>query len=353
MKHYDKRMTDAICAGNMEEVKNLIKEGSSIDESSVLKEIEMDGKRIPFMTTPIELAFSEGQYDMVRLFVDSGAKLPRENSYLIRAIRHNRPDLFAYMVEHGAALNKKKMDVVQLLANLADCWDNAYIPLVAALKLPIKRYGSEGLYRAAEENQIEMAKWLISLGVDVNTGESFAGATPALGAAVNNHFEMLRFLVEHGADLSIADRYGERPYTAAKKNHNTEMTAYIKDREPEELHSEAAQAARFAACHVPKEMEEYLKTGNLLLSLSEDSGIKWLKLNAYLDVPEITYKNKKLLSLVEDSDDGDIVLGWEPKSQSIWFVDSEEDALRKVGTWEEFIHNPEGCLDRVIVWASE
>ncbi|MDE7224346.1 MAG: hypothetical protein K2O34_11295 [Acetatifactor sp.] len=55
--------------------------------------------------------------------------------------------------------------------------------------------------------------------------------------------------------------------------------------------------------------------------------------------------------MVEDSDDGDIVLVWEPKSRKICFVDTEGDAMRKVGTWEEFISAPEERLDRVIVWA--
>lgn len=80
--------------------------------------------------------------------------------------------------------------------------------------------------------------------------------------------------------------------------------------------------------------------------------MEWIKLNTYLDVPEITYKNKKLLSLVDDSDDGNIMLVWEPKSQRIWFIDSEEDTLPKVGTWEEFIHDPTRCLERVIIWTA-
>ena len=130
------------------------------------------------------------------------------------------------------------------------------------------------------------------------------------------------------------------------------MAEYIKNREPEELHSEAAQAERFAAYHVPKAMEEYLKTGNLRLEFSEENHLSWIKLYSYMDVVEMTYKNKKVLSLVEDSDDGDIILVWEPKSQKICFVDTEEDTMRRVGTWEEFISAPEERLDHVIVWAA-
>ena len=54
---------------------------------------------------------------------------------------------------------------------------------------------------------------------------------------------------------------------------------------------------------------------------------------------------------MEDSDDGDITLVWEPKSRKVCFWDAEEDTLRKMGAWEEFIVRPGILLDRVIVWA--
>lgn len=345
------KMKNAILAGDVAAVKKWIKRGFPINECNILEVIEIDGRMHSFFKSPLEFALAKEQFDIVKLLIDSGAEMPSHNSPLIRAIRHNSPELFAYMVEHGAVLEKDERAVVQLLANLVDCWDSAYIPWIAVLNLPIKKYGGSGLYYAAAANQLEMVKYLLSQGVDINVRVDFTKGTPVLRAAEKNHFEMVRFLTEQGADLSIANRYGERPYTAARKNHNKEIEEYIKSREPEELHSEEAQARRFAAYQVPKAMEDYLKSGNLRLEFPEDHNLSWIKLYSYMDVPEMIYKNKKVLSLVEDSDDGDITLVWEPKSQKIYFMDTEEDALCKVGTWEEFIAAPGELLDRAIVWA--
>lgn len=345
------KMKKAIIAGDIPEVKNLIAKGYPVSGNSILQEIETGKKTLSLYTTPLEFAFSLRQYDIVKLLIDCGAEMPGSNSPLIRAIRHNRPDLFAYMVEHGAVLEKDKRTVVQLLANLADHWDDAYIPWIAALHLPIRRYGGSGLHCAAQGDQPRMAEYLLSLGVDINAREGYAEDTPVLRAAQENRFEMVRYLVERGADLAIANRFGERPYSAARRIRNNEMAEYIKSREPEELHSEEAQARRFARCQVPKVMEEYFKNGNLRLEFPQEHNLSWIKLYSYMDVPEMVCAGKKVLSLVEDGDDGDITLVWEPKSRKVCFWDTEEDTLRKMGTWEEFISGPGELLDRVILWA--
>lgn len=351
MGKYNKKMMDAIINGDMVRVQALIQEGTSINENDMSDEVLFDGEKYSFDVSPLEFAFSHNQYEIVKLLIDSGAQMPSDNSPLIRAIRHKRPDIFSYMVEHGATLKKTEVSVNQLLSNLVECWDNTYITAINMLKLPIKKYGSTGLFYAAKENQTEMAKWLLYVGVDINTRENFNKETPLYGAVVNNHFEMVRFLTEHGADVTITDNYGVRPYTVAKRNGNMEMAEYIKSLEPEELHSESAHTERLSVYNMPIDMIEYLKNGNLYLEFPDDRHIEWIKLNEYTDVCEMTFKNKKVLSIVENSSDGDIILVWEPKSQSIYFVDLEENRMRKVGSWETFIKNPMKCLNKVIVWA--
>lgn len=346
------KMRCAIIAGDLAAVRHRIEKGYPINEKNIRKETESGGRTYCFYNTPMEFALYQKQYDIVKLFIESGADMPSDNSPLFRAIRHHRPDLFAFMVEHGAVLGKNKRAVVQLLANLAPCWDSAYIPWIAALKMPVRKYGADGLFCAAKENCPGMAEYLLSLGVDINARNKYFHNTPVLCAAENNCFEMVRFFTEHGADLSLANRYGERPYTAARKNRNAEMVDYIRKREPEELHSEAAQADKFAAYHVPKAMEDYLKTGNLRLVFPEESHLSWIQLYSYMDVVEMTYGDKKVLSLVEDSDDGDIVLVWDPGSQKVCYVDTERETLRRAGTWEEFISAPDQRLEDVIEWAN-
>ena len=93
------------------------------------------------------------------------------------------------------------------------------------------------------------------------------------------------------------------------------MAAYIKAHEPAELHNEEAQDKLFEDYHVPKAMAAYFKNGNLKLEFPKEKRLHWIKLYSYMDVPEITYQGKKLLSLVEDSEDYGVLLVWEPQSE--------------------------------------
>ena len=68
-----------------------------------------------------------------------------------------------------------------------------------------------------------------------------------------------------------------------------------------------------------------------------------------MDVPEITYQGKKLLSLVEDSEDYGVLLVWEPQSKKIWFIDPEHEVFQAVSTWTKFIKNAGYYTNRAII----
>ena len=52
-------------------------------------------------------------------------------------------------------------------------------------------------------------------------------STPVTEAARSNNFPMVRWLIEQGADITIADKYGDRPYTVAVQNKNQELADYL------------------------------------------------------------------------------------------------------------------------------
>ena len=127
------------------------------------------------------------------------------------------------------------------------------------------------------------------------------------------------------------------------------MAAYIKAHEPAELCNEDVQDKIFEDYHVPKAMAAYFKNGNLKLEFPKEERLHWIKLYSYMDVPEITYQGKKLLSLVEDSEDYGGLLVWEPQSKKIWFIDPEHEVFHAVSTWTKFIKNAGYYTNRAII----
>lgn len=354
MDKYDRRMMDAIMKGDAALVKALIEGGASVNEKNMLYEFGYGGMSHSIEETPLAFAFQWKQYEIVKLLVDCGVALTSDsNTPLMQAIGHKRPDIFAYMAAHGASVNKTKSAVHQLLSCLAGdgCWDSAYIPVIEQFGLPLKRYGGYGLYRAAGENLMEMAQWLLSAGVDINARNNFNKETPVYAAAESGHLEMVKFLVEHGADVLITDDYGIRPYIAAKQHWHFETAEYIKGIEPEELHSEQAQEQLFADYNVPEEMTEYLKNGQLYLEFPDDEHIAWIRLCSYMDVWEMEWNSKRVLCFLEDCAEHGLYLAWEKKAQKIYLIDEESPRMRRLGTWEKFIQDPVKCMNSVIEWA--
>ena len=91
---------------------------------------------------------------------------------------------------------------------------------------------------------------------------------------------MVRWLVEQGVDITIADKYGDRPYTVAVQNKNQELADYLKALEPEDWHNEQEKIRQLMPYKLPAKLVEYLKTGPLRLEFPEQEWVKWAELYA-------------------------------------------------------------------------
>ena len=87
-----------------------------------------------------------------------------------------------------------------------------------------------------------LTEYLLQQGADINFHKPDMvfpyASTPVTEAARENHLELLRYLVSKGADITLADKYGDRPYTLAVQNKNREMAEYLRSLEPEDWHNE-------------------------------------------------------------------------------------------------------------------
>ena len=141
-----------------------------------------------------------------------------------------------------------------------------------------------------------LAEYLLDNGADINYHKPDMvfpyASTPVTEAARRGDLEMVRFLVERGADVTIADKYGDRPYTLAVQSKNQEMTDYVRALEPEDWHNEQEKARQLKPYKLPAAMAEYLKTGPLRLEFPEYELTKWAELYSYMDVLRESSKNK-------------------------------------------------------------
>jgi ankyrin repeat protein len=79
----------------------------------------------------------------------------------------------------------------------------------------------ELLIKAAKQGNLEVIKFLIENGANINIYDDLAFRV----AAKNGHFEIIKFLVEKGANIHAVDDY---PLRWAAKNGHTKVVNYLK-----------------------------------------------------------------------------------------------------------------------------
>ena len=59
-----------------------------------------------------------------------------------------------------------------------------------------------------------------------------------------------------------------------------------------------------------------------------------------MDVQEMTWKRKKLLSLMVQMDNySDYLLLWSPRDKKLWYLDIEHEEFHPLAKWDDFIAN--------------
>ncbi|XP_046551350.1 ankyrin repeat and KH domain-containing protein 1-like [Haliotis rubra] len=78
----------------------------------------------------------------------------------------------------------------------------------------VDKVNDSPMFLASRKGQLEIVKYLVERGADVN----FGGRIPPLVIAVVRHqLHICDYLIKHGADVNIEDRYGRSPLRAAAR----------------------------------------------------------------------------------------------------------------------------------------
>ena len=269
------RLADAARDRNMDAVRSLIKPGASaidvnapgsdgtpalhwvvrIDDVDTAKLLIRAGANVSlanrYGVTPLALACSNGNAEMIRVLLDAGADPnaldPGGEPALWGAIRSGTLDAVKVLLDRGALLDFKDSvqqtglmlairenypDIVQLLvkrgADVISIGVLLFLELIVRGGLPERgsRYLIPGaltpLMFAARDGRLESSRILVEAGARLEVADANE-VTPLLMAITNNHPEVARFLIDRGSDINAVDWYGRTPLWAAVEARNMDV----------------------------------------------------------------------------------------------------------------------------------
>lgn len=186
------------CFGQGEDIFSLVQTGQT---DMVRAALQSDPKLVHATgrggLTPLFIAISAGNLDMVRLLVENGAAV-RVNDNNLRSPIHfanwagNR-EMVDLLLEKGAVVDTRAIG------------------------------GATPLIHSSLNNNFEMSRHLIERGADIHT-QCNSLTTPLYFAVLNNNREYHDFLLEAGAEVDIPDFLDRTPLAIAVRDGNPDMT---------------------------------------------------------------------------------------------------------------------------------
>ena len=176
----------AAARGDIEAIERMVSSQFSIDTG------DYDGR------TALHLASAEGQVEVVDFLIAQGANVDVVDRWgvgpLQDAIENKHDHIIECLVKAGARVNPAAV-ISQLC-------------------------------QAASDGALRYVQRLIRGGGDITLGD-YDGRTPLHLAAAGNHVEVAKYLIEQGADVNAVDRFGGRPLDDAKRNGWEQMQVLL------------------------------------------------------------------------------------------------------------------------------
>ena len=246
---------NAIEIGDINEVKNLLANRSN---PNVL---------VYGVGTPLIKAVSKGNEKIVKLLLENGADPNMKDNLgyypLHIAADKNSINILVSLLKYGAKINKKATNDLH--------------------------QGATPLMIAVLDNKIDIVKFLVANGADLNIFETKYGTTPFLQAALRKQYDMAEFLAKNGADTEIPDYKGITAQQYAV-NTNDNRLLEITRFNPQLLTLENIEE------QYDEELKTYQKRKEELLKDKDN-----YKEREYKFLNELTNKQLKMYSLYADN----------------------------------------------------
>ena len=214
----------AICDYDTSKLEVLLQGGLDLDVPIQLSEY------IKLM--PLEIAVFRNDVPMIHFLLEHGADpgLAEEQPLLLTAARCCGPEVVALFAGQAAKLSPKQKERAFQEVRWGNRPEN--ILVLEQAGITVNKFGGEAFRAAVSEGNTKLAQLLLEKGADINYHKPdmvFPNASTAVTeAARHKNLPMVRWLIEQGADITIADKYGDRPYTVAVQNKNQELADYLK-----------------------------------------------------------------------------------------------------------------------------
>ena len=207
-------LTDALKSRDVARVRSLVASGADVNEK-----VRGD--------YPLNIAAVYGPTEMVSILIGSGADIEKPGRDGLRplhnAVISGRKDIVTVLIDKGAKANSRdsqgRTPLLWFAAIAGNDIQIAKVLLAAGADPRIEETVDQlqPLDFAAINGAVELAKILISNGVDVNhPQDGFWGETALMHAIFHDRVNMVQLLVAHGANVNLANKKGESPLHYAK-----------------------------------------------------------------------------------------------------------------------------------------
>ncbi|WP_253303211.1 ankyrin repeat domain-containing protein [Wolbachia endosymbiont of Phyllotreta cruciferae] len=235
----DRELLIVVQYGNLNEVKDLVSQGASINakdkNGKTSMDIAIDKKHDNIvkylqqtqLDRKLLTATENGDLSKVREFVSQGANVNAKDKDgkipIDIAIGQKHDDIVKYLQQTQSDLNKqlliavlldnnlnKVKDLVSRGASMSTRGDNGYTPL----------------HSVVSQGYLEVAKFLIEQGADINA-KDYNGYTPLHLVASQGYLEAVELLIERGADINTRDYNGYTPLRLASSSGYLDVIKYL------------------------------------------------------------------------------------------------------------------------------
>lgn len=219
-------LLQAILQGETETVKTLIKEGEDVNEYWYYRE---DDPYLYIGYTPLELATTLGNLDIMGLLLDNGSNLYRlVDGYLHVPALTYADDVEAaqLLLDRGAFADGDVGEGGTVLSYAAEGGNIDVVKLLIDHGADVNAPGELGITPLHRAKNAEIAQLLIDHGANVH-GDCCD--TPLLSAVWNDKNDIVKILIDHGADVNAKDIDGHTPLDIAIERGQDEIAALLRE----------------------------------------------------------------------------------------------------------------------------
>jgi len=193
--------------------------------------------------TPLMYACQNCNKDVVKLLITNGADINKINhnnqtAIMLACFELNR-ETVNLLIEKGADLDIQDTLQQDTALSLACKHDDSNIIIKDLIKqgkaninIPNEK-GNTPLIIACQNDNINIAKFLVKNGADINARNKEEQSSALHIAITNYNYSMMKFLLDSGANINIVNRKGETPLIMACKINNKYIAEYLLEKKAE------------------------------------------------------------------------------------------------------------------------